>query len=210
MINIVKILLFVLILASPYLAKSKEKPFLPRTFEAKFKQVYKSSLRGKMRKSECKMDYQYPERIRFITEKPDKITYVSNPFKTWYYVAPDFEGVPGELTVTPTSKNNPYSKFFDSLKKGMKSNDLYSVKTSKEGTILTFKEKASKKVGVKEALLKFKGAKKFENVKAIVLTYLRGKKVTLEFDSIKSGMKFPSHHFTFVAPKNTRVNNSTN
>lgn len=201
----VSILIYLLMsgLGSSYGKKATS--FLPPTFKATFEQSFVSSLSGKTKKTTGFIEYRYPGNIKFITEIPDKITYVSNPDKTWYYTAPFFEGEPGELTIKKTGKDG-LNRFFDSLKRGLVSNKLYKVIKSKDHFKLIFTKKMASDLRMKGAILKFKNNKaNFLNLNSVQITYLDNKKIVMTLSKIEKNLMFKSKHFVFFPPKNTRI-----
>jgi len=205
-----RVLIFISLcfLSTVSIAKSKKKKasFLPNSFSAKFEQVYKSALSGKEKKSKGSLDYKYPGNIRFITKVPEEVVFVSNQTTTWYYTPPFIEGEPGELTIKESGKN-VLSRFFDTLSVGLSSNRYYVVKGMERARKLKFKKNKVKEVGVKEAILRFKSnVATFKDLISVDLTYADNKKVSLKLSNLKIGAKFKKKHFTFKAPKNTKVN----
>lgn len=196
------ILIFLLISNTYALAKD----FLPNTFKVDFSQEYKTSLKGKVKKSSGHIQYKYPSQIRFEVTKPDKVVFVSNKEKSWYYQAPFIEGEPGELNVRKTGKTG-LSRFFDVLKKGLKTNKFYEVKNDSEKSVIKFVDKFAKELDIKDALITFKDKKRnFENIKNMELTYVDGHKIKLHFTGMKTGLSMNKENFVFKAPKNTRTN----
>lgn len=180
-----------------------KKSFVPRTFKAEFVKKEKALLSGKDLKSGGKIFYQYPSRIRLEFEGSDKSIFVSNPFKTYYYKPPPFEGVPGELTINK-SNNYPLSKFFDTLRSGLTSNDLYKVKKKSKSIAITFTEKGSKELKILNAELFFKKDLLFNELEKVQITLDSEKKLNFEFASISMNPKFDKNLFIFKAPENTR------
>lgn len=179
--------------------------FLPKSFKAVFKQTYRSSLSGTLKSSTGNIDYRFPGHIRFETKKPNHIVFVSNKYKTWYYTAPYFKGEKGDLSIQGASKN-VLTRFFDVLQKGLKSNDLYTVKKLKNSYKLIFSKKTKKEVGVKDASLVFKSnTPSFSALKELNLTYLNKKKVKLTLSKIQANYNFKRGHFFFKVPKNTKI-----
>ncbi|MBK24021.1 MAG: hypothetical protein CME70_08480 [Halobacteriovorax sp.] len=178
--------------------------FLPASFQADFQQVHKSSITGKEKKSKGSLGYKFPGHIRFETTYPDNIVFVSNPDKTWYYTAPFMEGEPGELTVSKSNKNS-LVKFFDLLKRGLKSNKMYTVKSNKTGVLLSFTKKSKVELGLNSAQLNFKGPVAFKNITEVILSKTDKTKVKLELKQVKPEINFSKSHFIFSEPKNTRV-----
>ena len=180
--------------------------FLPGSFKAEFHQIHKSSITGKEKKSKGSLDYKYPSHIRFETTYPDNIVFVSNPEKTWYYTAPFMEGEPGELTVSKSNRNS-LVKFFDLLKKGLRTNKMYSVTKNKKGNLIKFNEKNKRDMGITSAQLSFQGASDFKNISEVHLIKTDKTQVHLQFKKVQPGLTFKSSHFVFKAPKNTRTSN---
>ena len=130
--------------------------FLPQSFSSKFEQEYVSTLKGKTKKGNGTVEYKYPGQIRFQTNTPSTVIFVSNGVKSWYYRAPFIEEEEGEVTESSAKEGSSiYIKFFDSLKNGLVSNSLYDVKKG-EPTTLIFKPKAAKELGIKESMFYFK------------------------------------------------------
>lgn len=198
-----KTVLIFLLISTTY---AQAKDFLPGTFKVDFAQEYKTSLKGKVKKSSGHIQYKYPSQIRFEVTQPDKVVFVSNKKKSWYYQAPFIEGEPGELNVRETGKTG-LSRFFDVLKKGLKTNKFYEVKNNSEKSEITFVEKFAKELDIKGAMITFNDKKRdFENIKNMELTYVDGHKIKLHFTGMKTGLSMKAENFVFKAPKNTRVN----
>ena len=189
-----------LILTHPVYAE-----FLPATFSSKFEQEYISTLKGKVKKGNGTIDYKYPGQIRFETSTPTPVIFTSNGSKAWYYRAPFIEGEQGEVTEMSAREGaSVYIKFFDALKKGLTSNDLYEFKNNQ----LNFKIKASKELGVTKALLAFENkSQKFEDLKEIELTLSDGKTTKIRFVDLKNNVNFNPDKFNFVIPPNTKKTN---
>ena len=207
MVEILSIWFFVLVagFSSNNSVFANSKTFLPNTFRADFEQVIKSTVSKKTKVTTGYLEYEYPGKFRFENLEPelDKLTFVSNSKKTWYYTPPFF-GEPGELKV---SKSNSLSKFFDSLKKGLVSNKNYKVFSLKNGKRLEFSKKKVKDMGILSAELIFASPKStsFDELKSIILVKTDKSRTKLNFKKIKSGLVFKKDNFTFVVPKNTRV-----
>jgi outer membrane lipoprotein carrier protein len=183
--------------------------FLPQTFSSKFEQEYTSTLKGKTKKGEGTIEYKYPGQIRFETNTPSTVIFVSNGTKAWYYRAPFIEGEQGEVTESSAKEGSTiYIKFFDSLRNGLVSNDYYDVKKG-EPTTLIFKPKAVKELGIKESLLNFKTktGQKFEDLEAIDLVFSDGKKSKLKFVELKANPSLGADRFNFTPPANTKKTN---
>lgn len=200
--------LFLLSFLSLSAAKAE---FLPQSFSAKFEQEYISILKGNMKKGQGLIDYKYPSNIRFETSTPSQVLFVSNGVKSWYYRAPFIEGEEAEVTESKASEaNSVYIKFFDSLKNGLNANALYDVKNAGDGMhVISFKARASKEFGIKEAVLTFnpRKDKEFSALKKIDILFPDGKKSTLRFVDLKINPVFNDQKFNFVAPPKTRKTN---
>lgn len=180
--------------------------FLPQSFSSKFEQEYVSTLKGKTKKGQGTIEYKYPGQIRFETNTPSTVVFVSNGVKAWYYRAPFIEGEQGEVTESSAKEGSTiYIKFFDSLKNGLVSNDYYEVKKG-EPVTLVFKPKAAKELGIKESMLIFKnkGSQKFEELEAINLVFSDGKNSKLKFVDLKVNPGMGADRFNFVPPANTK------
>ncbi len=203
MTSFLKPLVILSVLAGGIMAKTKTS-FLPKTFEAKFVKEEKSVLSGKTLKSQGKIIYQYPGRIRMESTGNDKTVFVSNPFETYFYTPPVFEDVPGELTVNKT-KNVPISKFFDSLEKGLKSNSIYKVEDKNKFVYLGFTKAGVEEMKILSAKLYFDGKKEFSHLKKAEITLDNQKNMLFNFDHIKVNTTITKNTFEFKAPSNTRI-----
>lgn len=187
--------------------------FLPQSFSAKFEQEYISILKGNIKKGQGSIEYKYPSNIRFETSSPSQVVFVSNGVKSWYYRAPFIEGEDGEVTITTAREGSSiYIKFFDSLKNGLAANSLYDVKNAGDGMhVVVFKEKISKEVGIKEAVLTFNtiknSTKDFSALKKIDLLFLDGKKSSLKLIDLKINLSNDPQRFNFVIPPKTKKTN---
>jgi outer membrane lipoprotein carrier protein len=180
--------------------------FLPQSFSSKFEQTYISSLKGKEKKGQGSIEYKYPGNIRFETNSPSTVIFVSNSLKAWYYRAPFIEGEQGEVTETSAKEGSTiYIKFFDSLKNGLIANSYYDVKKEEPVKIL-FKPHAQKELGIKESEITFKikGSQKFEDIDSIALVFSDGKKSTLKMVDLKTNPGFSADRFNFTPPANTK------
>lgn len=180
--------------------------FLPAAFSSKFEQTYISTLKGKEKKGGGSIEYKFPGNIRFETNSPSTVIFVSNGAKAWYYRAPFIEGEQGEVTESSAKSGSTiYIKFFDSLKNGLVSNSYYDVKKG-EPVKITFKPHAQKELGIKESTIAFKtkGNEKFENIDTISLVFSDGKKSTLKLVDLNTAPNFPADRFNFTPPANTK------
>ncbi len=176
--------------------------FLPSSFSSRFEQEYVSALKGKVKKGQGTIDYKYPGQIRFETNTPSAVIFVSNGVKAWYYRAPFIDGEQGEVTETSAREGaSVYIKFFDALKKGLSSNEYYDVKNND----LTFKNKTKTELGINKAKLNFKtSVQSFENLESIELTFSDKKISKIKFIDLKTNANLPAERFNFAAPPNTK------
>lgn len=183
--------------------------FLPSTFRASFDQEYISSLKGKIKKGHGQIEYKYPSNIRFETDQPSHVLFVTNGKKSWYYSFPFIEGEQGELTESSSKENNgAFTKFFDSLKNGLVANKFYIVQKNNNEATLIFDEKSNKTIGIKLAKIIFSSNKSdFNSIQNIELVYLDDKKSTMKLSNIQTNLNFDVDHFIFKAPQNTKIKN---
>lgn len=191
---------FSILLSAPAMAG-----FLPQSFSTKFEQESISTLKGKPKKGVGSLEYKYPGQIRFETNTPSTVIFVSNGVRAWYYNAPFIEGEQGEVKETSAKDSSAvYTRFFDLLNNGLVSNDYYNVKNGQPSKII-FKAKAEKELGISEADLSFKGnGQKFEDLQVIELTFADGKKSKLKFVDLKTNYNPGADRFNFSPPANTK------
>lgn len=197
------IILFCLLLVS--FTSSAE--FLPKSFSAKFTQEYLSSLKGKVKKGNGSVDYKYPSNLRFETNNPTHVLFISNGKKSWYYTFPFIDGEDGELTES-TGKDGMgvFIKFFDALNMGLASNNLYTVLKNNLIAEIIFNEKSAGEIGIKRAKLNFKEKKyEFSMINSIELEFMDGKKSTMTLSEMKVNHAISDELFIFKAPKNTKL-----
>lgn len=183
--------------------------FLPKTFTLNFEQEYTSTLKGKSKKGEGFLDYKYPGKVYFQIEKPEKLIFVSNGKKTWFYRFPFIEGEPGELVVNAGKNANQFfGKFFDSLNNGLVTNPLYDVKNEEFNSKIIFSKNGQSELGIKEAAIIFIDKKKeFSQISEIELMTSESKKIKLKFKKVEMGKTIEDSKFEFTPPANTRVMN---
>jgi outer membrane lipoprotein-sorting protein len=188
-------------------SSKKTSGFLPNSFRSKFVQSFKSSLTGKLVKSRGEIVYKYPKMIKMEILNPEPSIFTSNAKKSWYYTPPFMEGEKGEVTIQ-TSRDTLLSGFFDTLKKGIKSNNLYQVKNlSKNKVELSFDKKTAKKIGLKKANLIFKNLDKsnLKNVDSIQLVYTDKRTVTILFENLVINIPLKPSEFVFKIPLKTNI-----
>lgn len=196
-------LIVFLVLAGSLFAKGKDH-FLPKTFEAHFVKEEKAILSGKTIRVQGQIFYKYPSRIRLEEQGQEKTIFVSNPFKTIYYKPPVFEDVPGEMTINK-SNSYPLTRFFDSLRGGLDSNELFSVKKSDTHIDFTFTKKGIAELKILKAKLTFKKKTDFHHIDSVEIVLDNENKLRFTLDHVKVGRDLKEEIFTFKAPKNTRI-----
>lgn len=195
---------FILILF--FFATNAGAAFFPKKFRAHYEQEIKKQVSGKIKKSYGTIDYLYPGKVRFEQSKPEKIVWVSNARKTWFYQAPFIEGEPGQLEITNHSDDS-ITTFFDSLHRRLESNKDYTVERKGSTVELLFTPKSKKKMGIKKATLIFAGKETFRNLSWIKIIRSDNKFVNLHFKGIEINPSFKAKNFVFVPPKNTKLIN---
>lgn len=180
------------------------KSFLPDSFKAQFVQKYISAIKGKEKRSEGHLEYRFPGKLRLEMISGSKFLYVTNSKKTWFYRPPFIEGEPGELRIG-NKGDRILSYFFDGLKKGLKSNKLYSVMKKGKMYSLKFSKEEVKKTNVKAANLYFSGESQFINLEKLEITRNDGKVLTYQLSKIEPNVSIKNARFHFEAPKNTRT-----
>lgn len=173
--------------------------FLPQSFSAKFDQEYKSAIKGNVKKGHGQVEYKFPGLIRFETLKPTHVLYITNSKKAWYYTYPFMEGEKGELTETSAKEGQVlFTKFFDALKKGLVTNNLYRVEKTPKGQLLVFLDKSKKEIGLRSALIQFtSGSEEFKNISAMELEFLDGKKSLMTLSDVKINPEINDSRFEF-------------
>lgn len=181
---------------------------MPNSFSAKFVQKVVSEISGKEIQSQGSIDYLYPGRIRFEVKEGGASLFVSNKKMSWYYTPPFIDGEKGQVQIQ-SSDNLFLSKFFDSLKNGLKNNELYSVNKKKNQIEIIFNKNISQSVGLKKATFPevkdTSKVKTLDELKVMILTKNDNKKVTLEFSDFKKDVSFHDSFFIFTPDKNTSV-----
>lgn len=178
--------------------------FVPKSFKAEYRQVIKKVVSGKEQETRGTISYLYPSRIRFEQLRPEKVVWVSNLKKSWFYQAPFIAGEPGQLKVTEGGKNI-VGGLLDILDKGLSSNKYYKVSRNKKKVILTFNPKARRELDITKVELRFKSKEVFKGIASMNIFQESGKVVRLRFTNVKLNLQYSSELFVFVPPKNTKV-----
>lgn len=195
---------FVLILIETAASASRKVKFLPKAFEASFIQEKKSPISKKIKTNNIAIKYQYPSNF-YLKELSENTTYICNKKNVWFYTPPFMEGEKGLLKVGSSNKYC-YSKIFDSLKKGLVDNSLYTVKKGGKNLFsINFQGGAKAQLGIDKLDLVFsKAGNIFQNIQQMKLFYTGEKfPVVLKRKAIKVVKGFSSSTFQFKAPKNT-------
>ncbi len=191
-----------------FVTSSWASDFLPRSFSFNFEQRFISKINKKEKISSGTLDYLYPGNIRFEILNPDKVIFVSNNEKSWYYTGPFIEGEEGELTVKSNDKKMVLAKFFDSLGKGLSSNDVYKVESTKDGKKLIFSDVSKSDLGIKEAFLYLENAKSdFKSLSKVLINYSDDRQTTFTVKSMKTELGWNKNHFIFNPPPKTKISN---
>lgn len=190
------------LLASTTLAKS----FLPTSFYSAFTQEYVSKVSGKKVTTKGELSYLYPGHLKLAVKSPDEVLYVANPKKSWYYTPPFAKGEPGEVKISD-SPDNVLGRFFNVLQNGLKDNKNYSVAKGKTGGhVLNFKDDAAKRLGIKEAVLFFKGSStEFKNLERLKIKDSEDQVKDFTLSGLDANRKIEKSEFEFTPPENTRI-----
>lgn len=197
------LIFFILIIS---LIQAANAAFIPKSFVAELNEVHKSQ--------EIKTQIKYMEGgyiyyTSFDTFEPDQaqLVYVCNPKTTYKYVPPFDKNEKGELT-RGASNVYCYSKVFEALRRGLKNNELYTVKIENNSAFLTFSEKASKQLGLKKIDLEFENKNKssISDVSSMIL-YFEQKPEPTKFvlKSFDIKQKLNKTDFEFQIPENTNI-----
>ncbi|MBY0516559.1 MAG: outer membrane lipoprotein carrier protein LolA [Bacteriovoracaceae bacterium] len=184
--------------------------FLPTSFSTDYEESFKSAASGKIKKSFGKIDYKYPKQIRLEVLNPDPSTFVANAKTSWYYTAPFIEGEEGQVVIQ-SSKDLALTKFLDSLKKGLKGNEAFSVTMKADKLFLKFAEKTKKQLQLQEATLTSQTSEASKvttlaGFNQLELVHLDGKKLNFKFSNFKSNVSHAVNHFEFKIPPHTKQN----
>tara|TARA_R110000868_G_scaffold164359_4_gene396866 strand:+ start:4470 stop:5069 length:600 start_codon:yes stop_codon:yes gene_type:complete len=193
----------IIVLLSSVLWLSVANAFLPSAFRLDFTQEEKSLVSGRIKKSEGRIEYRAPGRIRFEIKKPHQLVFVANPKRSWYYTAPAMAGEPGEVTISNGS-SHPILKFFDILSSGLAKNKSYSVSKKDGVATLEFTKEAQEEFSLKSAILTMGNDYTFPSLKQIAVTLSDGKTIRLELSNLVPNVAMADSYFQFEIPANTR------
>lgn len=180
--------------------------FVPKSFQADFSNSYTSQVSGKEKTSSGTLSFMAPGNIRFEVTKPDKILFISNDKKSWYYTPAIIEGEPGDLKI---GKPDPYHllDFFKALDKGLTSGNDFDAKTDGLKSELVFKKHFSEKFKISAAELNFSDQVSFKTLTELRLTYADGKKLKINFSKVDTSVTLSKKDFTFEPPEKTIISN---
>lgn len=195
-------LFLITLLAGPALAKS----FLPTAFHSTFTQEYVSKVSGKTVTTKGELTYLYPGHLKLEVKSPDEVLYISNPKKSWYYTPPFAKGEPGEVKISD-NPDNVLERFFNVLKNGLENNKSYTVAKGKTGGhVLSFKADAAKRLGIKEAVLFFKGeSTDFGALNRLKIKDSEDQVKDFTLSELNATAKVEKSQFDFTPPENTRI-----
>ena len=185
--------------------------FLPRAFEGEFEQIKESIHSGtgkdkKMLKSSIIIKYEHPGQIYF-KDLEMKTLYICNTKNVYKYDPPMIEGEEGFLSIGDSNKFC-YSKIFDSLKSGLKSNKNYTVKNIKNNNYeLMFDKSAQSSLGFSKIIINFSDKSlEFKKIKSLEMHLVgQEKPVKLVAKSIKYEKGFSKDIFNFEPPAKTTI-----
>ena len=178
--------------------------FLPKSFRAEYKQTIKKVVSGREQETLGTINYLYPSKIRFEQKRPERIVWVSNSKKSWFYQAPFIKGEPGQLKVIEGGKN-VVGDLFDLLKGGLSSNKHYKVSRNKKRVTIKFNPKTKRELEIARARLLFKNQEAFKEIDSMEIFQADGKVIRLKFTNIEVDLKYSSKLFVFTPPENTKV-----
>ncbi len=190
-------------------------------FKMDFVQTYQSKISKKEKQSHGELIYSYPKKIKIEMTSPDKIIFVSNGVKSWYYRSPFIEGEAGEVIISRGNEQlNTLTVMFDALndlftqgsgglnQDALKKSKLFQGEWNDNGTVLTltFSKEFSDKIKLKGALLRFQ--KNNPGLMDLTLLALQTDEKNLQGEfRVKKIESFSANdsQFEFVIPKNTKI-----
>ena len=191
--------IYLLLILITFSFNTFSKSFIPKRFKINFKQTTTSQISGKEKNSWGTLDYKHPGYIKFEFHKPNKILFISNPQKTWYYTPSYDKNKKGNVTISKTKPTGP-SSFFDILKYGFINNKFYKATIYKNKTAsILFETQTAKRLAIKDAFFTFNNNKKntFDSISSIKINYTEKPSVLLTFNEIKINLKFSKKHFIY-------------
>lgn len=194
--------LFILLISMNLIASS----FIPEQFEAELIKLTVSRLKKTVREP-LRLKYKFPKNIAMYIES---MTYICNSMTSWRYVPPFIEGEKGDVYIGKSS-SHCFSELFDSLKHGLKENNIYDIKKDIKNLTISFIFKSGEKNnGVDSVDFIFNQALTEQltlvDVKKMIIKYKANtqKPATYEIKKISANVKLASTDFIFVIPKNTK------
>jgi len=205
-----KLFIFIFIICNFFISEAlvanSKKDFVPSSFRVKFEQSFKSTISGKLNKSQGQLGYRYPGQFRFEVFSPDKSIFVSNGKKSWYYTPPFDKDEEGEVV----EKNDPgpfLPEFFDALKKGLKSGSIFTVEKKKDFYLITFSKDFSKKIGKSSTKLFFSTSNPTDisSLKEMVIVGTDNSEVHLVLSDFDEQPGSIESDFVFKIPPKTHI-----
>lgn len=174
--------------------------YVPNSFVAKYKQERHSRISDKVSYSTGTLSYLYPSYLKFVVETPDREETYSTPSRTIIHIPPMITGQKSQVTISKTGKIAP-AKFFDQLRKGLKTNKSYSVQLVSKRADLLFTSKIQKASQLKKAVLFFKNKhKNFIDLERVEIELVNSKKMIIVLTSINVTKSLTKKDFQFNIP----------
>lgn len=199
-----KILIVVLFLIAAQHIKAAS--FIPKSFKATLEEAKKNLGLRKKKVTTSSLMYKYPKRLYL---KREGSLYVCNAKKVWYYNPPFSSKEKGELKIGTSSKYC-FSKLFDTLANGLKTNKLYSVKGKGKKALISFSKKFQKSLSITKIDIIFNKSFSVKNdlndvEKMLIYNLGNPKPREIKIKNIDLKTKIPNSLFHFKIPKNTNV-----
>lgn len=211
MVQFLKPVLILVVLASSLFAKNKETTWLPRQFKASFVSIDEDIFNDTVKKTKGEISYSFPKRLKLEYFSIPKVVYINNLSEIYLYRAPEkdkkLKKVPGELKITNGGRSD-LMNFFDSLRvNGLTSNKNYKVKKENKTAHIVFSKEKAKQLKMIKAKLTFSVNKKydFKSLSGLEVTLDTEKVLNYELDKIDTNVKLSKEYFVFDIPKNTNV-----
>lgn len=171
------------------------------SLQALFEQEEVSKALGDTKKSQGKIAWKAPDRLRWETETPDPNLLVSDGKTMWFYTPPFDESEKGQVIIRKASqmKNRIIDallagRFSSAVKQGLK------IEALPENTFKLLPRKGT--VGtLKLAQVKIEPEK--HQIILVSLEYRDGNRSSISLTSIELGKAIPTESFTFKVPPRT-------
>ena len=197
------LIFFILIIS---LIQAANAAFVPDSFVGEFVEVHKGT------NIPVEIKYLKNGHVFYTSYDSDdkelvQLIYVCNPKVTYKYTPPLFEDEKGELARGDSNKFC-YAKIFDSLRRGLVDNKVYTVSNNKDESILTFTKAAQKQLGLKKIEISFKAKSKasIKDIATMKFYFEQKPEPTLyKFVKINIEQKLNKSDFEFQIPENTNI-----